>query len=94
MLYIAATSVLCFLAFAWDKFCAIRGFRRIPERTLLMLAAIGGTPGAFMGQRMLRHKSHKQPFGHYLLAIAALQAAALALAAFASGGAILTLLAL
>lgn len=94
LLYIAATSLLCFLAFAWDKYCAVRGFRRIPERTLLSLAAIGGSPGAFIGQRILRHKTQKQPFGAYLLVIAIVQALAIAALVFSTGGAVLGLLAL
>jgi uncharacterized membrane protein YsdA (DUF1294 family) len=94
LLYVMAASGLCFCAFAWDKYCAIRGFRRVPEKTLLTIAAIGGTPGAFLGQRILRHKTQKQPFGFYLLAIAALQALALAFMAFTTGGAALLLFAL
>ena len=92
ILYLTAVSVLCFAAFAWDKFCAIRGLWRIPERTLLMLALIGGTPGAFAGQRWLRHKTQKQPFGTYLLAIAALQAAVIAAVIFLTGGTALVVL--
>ena len=92
VLYVTAVSVLCFAAFAWDKFCAIRGMWRIPERTLLMLALMGGTPGAFAGRRWLRHKTQKQPFGKYLLAIAALQVIAIAVVTFLTGGTALALL--
>ena len=92
VLYVTALSVLCFAAFAWDKFCAIRGMWRVPERTLLLLALLGGTPGAFAGQRWLRHKIRKQPFGNYLLAIAALQAIIIAAATFLTGGTALALL--
>ena len=90
--YISAVSALCFAAFAWDKFCAMRGMWRVPERTLLTLAAIGGTPGAFAGQRILRHKTQKQPFGTYLLAIAVAQVLALAALAFFGGPAVALLL--
>ena len=92
VLYVALLSGLRFAAFAWDKFCAIRGLWRIPERTLLMLALIGGTPGAFAGQRWLRHKTQKQPFANYLLAIAALQAAVIAAVTVLTGGTALALL--
>ena len=92
VLYVTALSVLCFAAFAWDKFCAIRGMWRVPERTLLLLALLGGTPGAFAGQRWLRHKTRKRPFGNYLLAIAALQAIIIAAATFLTGGTALALL--
>lgn len=73
--YIAAASVVAFALFAWDKWCATQGRRRIPERTLLTVAAIGGKPGAIAGQRLLRHKTRKEPFRTRLLLIAGAQAA-------------------
>jgi uncharacterized membrane protein YsdA (DUF1294 family) len=91
VIYVGIVSLLCFAAFAWDKFCARHGLWRIPERTLLLLALIGGTPGAFAGQSLLRHKTQKQPFGFYLLAIAALQSLLLAGLIVLSGGALLLL---
>ena len=94
LIYIAAISGICFCAFAWDKYCAIHGFRRVPERTLLTIAAMGGTPGAFISQRVLKHKTQKQPFGSYLLAIAAIQLLGLVFLVFTTGGAVLALLAL
>eukprot|EP00923_Selenidium_pygospionis_P056637 GHVN01098853.1.p1 GENE.GHVN01098853.1~~GHVN01098853.1.p1 ORF type:complete len:172 (-),score=10.91 GHVN01098853.1:395-910(-) len=42
---------------------------RVSERTLLLLAAIGGSMGAKLAQRMVRHKTQKQPFGYLLSAI-------------------------
>ncbi|MGF6231548.1 uncharacterized membrane protein YsdA (DUF1294 family) [Inquilinus ginsengisoli] len=72
-LYLLAASVAAFALFAWDKWCAAAGRRRIPERTLLTLAAIGGTPGAIAGQRLLRHKTQKEPFRSRLLWIAGAQ---------------------
>lgn len=71
--YVLAISIVTFWAFAADKRRAVRGGQRVPERTLLMLAAIGGTPGAFAGQAVLRHKSRKQPLGALLWLIAAIQ---------------------
>ncbi|MFX7804552.1 DUF1294 domain-containing protein, partial [Acinetobacter baumannii] len=55
-----------------------RGARRIPERTLLLLALIGGTPGAYAGRWLFRHKTRKQPFVGRLHAIAVVQAGLLA----------------
>jgi uncharacterized membrane protein YsdA (DUF1294 family) len=73
-MYLLGLSLAAFLLFAWDKRCAVIGRRRIPERTLLMLALAGGTPGAIAGQRLLRHKTRKEPFRSRLLWIAIGQA--------------------
>ena len=62
-----------FAAFGLDKRAAVRGGRRVSERTLLALAAAGGTPAAFAGRLMFRHKTRKQPFVAWLWFIAALQ---------------------
>ncbi len=36
--------------------------RRVPEKTLHLLALFGGWPGALMGQRVFRHKTQKFGF--------------------------------
>jgi hypothetical protein len=41
---VVAVNLLTFAAFGWDKFCATSGRRRVAERTLLSLMAIGGSP--------------------------------------------------
>jgi uncharacterized membrane protein YsdA (DUF1294 family) len=75
--YVALVNAVTFLVFAWDKYCAENGKWRVPERTLLTLAAAGGTPGAMAGQRWLRHKTRKEPFRSRLIRIAILQVVAL-----------------
>ncbi|WP_346770448.1 DUF1294 domain-containing protein [Sphingomonas sp. AOB5] len=65
------------LRFGQDKQRAVKGARRIPERELLGLALIGGTPGAFLARTLFRHKTRKQPFTGWLWAIAVAQAGAL-----------------
>jgi uncharacterized membrane protein YsdA (DUF1294 family) len=54
------------------------GLRRLSERTLLLWALIGGTPGTFLGRHVFRHKTRKQPFSALLWLIAAAQATAIA----------------
>ncbi|HEX8449775.1 MAG TPA: DUF1294 domain-containing protein [Allosphingosinicella sp.] len=61
-----------------DKRRAVAGQWRIPESTLLGLAAIGGTPGAVLACRLFRHKTRKQPFATLLWLTGAVQAGALA----------------
>ncbi|MBD2749618.1 DUF1294 domain-containing protein [Microvirga sp. BT688] len=69
-------------AFAWDKHCARNGMWRVPERTLLGMAFIGGTIGAVAAQHGLRHKTRKEPFRTQLYLIAGLQVVSLGAVAF------------
>lgn len=73
ILYLLGANVATFAAFASDKRRAMAGARRVPERTLLQLAVFGGTFGAFAAQRMLRHKTEKEPFRSLLWLIAVSQ---------------------
>lgn len=59
---IAALSLITFALYYFDKRAAIRGGRRTPENTLHILSALGGWPGAFLAQRIFRHKSSKTGF--------------------------------
>ncbi|MDE8654581.1 DUF1294 domain-containing protein [Novosphingobium album (ex Liu et al. 2023)] len=75
---LAALNFVAFAAFGIDKAKAEAGKRRIAESTLLGLALIGGTIGAYAGRAAFRHKTRKQPFSNELHGIALLQAFALA----------------
>ena len=81
ILYLLAVNAAAFGVFASDKRRAIEGTRRIPERVLLQIAAIGGTPGSITAQLVLRHKTRKEPFRTQLWLIAAAQIVALGAAA-------------
>ena len=80
--YLLVVNAWEFVLFAWDKSCARNGRWRVSENMLLTVALIGGSPGAMIGQRLLRHKTRKQPFRTHLLTIVVLQAAAIIVAAF------------
>lgn len=71
--YAIGINISAFMAFAWDKHCAQNGMWRVRESTLLWLAAAGGTPGVIVGQRVLRHKTKKEPFRTSLLLICVIQ---------------------
>jgi uncharacterized membrane protein YsdA (DUF1294 family) len=55
-------SVVAYAAYARDKSAARAGRRRTPEKTLHLMALLGGWPGALLAQRRLRHKSSKTAF--------------------------------
>ncbi|MET3494506.1 cold shock and DUF1294 domain-containing protein [Variovorax boronicumulans] len=69
-------SLLAFIAYALDKNAAQTGRWRTKESTLHLLALIGGWPGAWAAQRLLRHKSSKQGFLVVYRATVALHCAA------------------
>lgn len=72
-LYLVGVNLASIALFAWDKYCAERDLRRIPESTLLTVAAIGGSLGAIAAQQRFRHKTRKEPFRTYLHVIIGLQ---------------------
>ncbi|MFM5885898.1 MAG: DUF1294 domain-containing protein [Novosphingobium sp.] len=70
---LCAMNFLAFAAFGLDKARAERGAWRVRESTLLWLAALGGSPGAWAGRTAFRHKTRKQPFNSWLLTITVVQ---------------------
>ncbi len=67
-------NVVTFCVFWWDKEAARDGHWRVSEARLLQFAFIGGSLGAFAAQRLLRHKTRKEPFRTLLMAILILHA--------------------
>lgn len=61
LVIIGVMSLAAFAAFGLDKYKAKAGKWRIPERTLFLLALLGGGIGAFLGMKVFHHKTmHKQ----------------------------------
>ena len=77
VLALAAINLATFALFGLDKALARRDAQRVRESTLLWLAFLGGTPGAYAARRLFRHKTRKQPFSSRLFAIALIQVIAL-----------------
>ena len=60
--YLAVINFTTWVAYGLDKGRAKSGKWRIPERTILLLALIGGSLGALAGMIMFRHKTRKAKF--------------------------------
>ena len=67
-----------FAVYAADKRAAKRGAWRTPESTLHTLELLCGWPGAWLAQRLLRHKSVKTSFRIVFFMMVALNLAVLA----------------
>ncbi len=55
-------NVTAFIVYGVDKAKARRRQWRVSERTLLMLAALGGACGAWLGMRAFHHKTKRRKF--------------------------------
>lgn len=73
--YLAAINILTFIIYGVDKLKARENWWRIPEATLLGLAAIGGSVGAWLGMYAWRHKTQHRKFRYCVPAFIFLQAA-------------------
>lgn len=66
-------NMTAFVLFYYDKHAAQDQLWRISEGTLLLVALIGGSVGAILGQQLMRHKTRKEPFRTMLFSIPVLQ---------------------
>ena len=80
--WLVAVNVLAFSYYGYDKRQAVVQGRRIPEIVLQGLAAVGGSPGAFLGMRAFRHKTVKGSFRILFWGIVIVQIALIAWAGF------------
>lgn len=72
----ALMSVVAFAVYGIDKQRAVRGQWRTREATLQLIALFGGWPGAWLAQRVFRHKTSKSSFMIVFWAIVALHVCA------------------
>ena len=60
--YLLGINLLTFFIYGIDKWKAKRDKWRVPEATLLMLAALGGSVGALLGMSVFHHKTKHKKF--------------------------------
>lgn len=62
IIYLAAISFIACAAAISDKRRAVRGKRRVPEKTLFLLAALGGSAAMYITMNIIRHKTKHKRF--------------------------------
>lgn len=69
LIYLLVINVVTFAVYGIDKYKAKKAKWRIPETTLLWLAAIGGSIGAYIGMKVWHHKTLHKKFKYGVPAI-------------------------
>jgi uncharacterized membrane protein YsdA (DUF1294 family) len=77
--YLLSINLLGFVLMGYDKRQAKHKAWRQSERSLLTIAALGGSLGVYMGSRVWRHKTKKQRFVRPFWAIVVVEVFLLAL---------------
>jgi uncharacterized membrane protein YsdA (DUF1294 family) len=72
--YLLIINVITFLSFGIDKFAAIQEAPRISEKSLWIMAAIGGSIGAMIAMKFFRHKRRKVSFYSIVVLLFIIQA--------------------
>lgn len=75
--YLGIVSLVLFIMMGHDKRQARRGGRRVPEKRLFAVAALGGALGGWLGMHAFHHKTRHWYFKFGFPALALVQAAAL-----------------
>ena len=73
--YLLAVNITSFLLYGIDKYKAKKGRWRISEATLLLMAVIGGSIGAWVGMRIWHHKTMHKKFKYGIPVIIIFQVA-------------------
>ncbi len=71
---IIGVNVITFVVYGIDKLKAKKGKWRVPEATLLLLAVVGGSVGAWCGVMVWHHKTTHAKFKYGIPLIMAMQA--------------------
>ena len=76
--YLLAINAVAFIVYGIDKYKAKKAKWRISESTLLLLAVLGGSVGAWMGMKVWHHKTMHKKFKYGIPAILLIQIALMA----------------
>ena len=76
--YLLAVNLLTFVIYGIDKWKARHDRWRVREVSLLLLAALGGSPAALLAMKVFRHKTQHKKFRYGVPAILVAQMAAIA----------------
>lgn len=68
-IYLGVINISTFIVYGIDKYKAKKSKWRIPEATLLWLAAAGGSLGAMLGMKVWHHKTLHKKFKYGVPAI-------------------------
>ena len=73
LIYLAVINVVTFFVYGIDKWKAKKSKWRVPEATLLMMAILGGSIGAWLGMKVWHHKTLHKKFRYGVPAIIIVQ---------------------
>ena len=73
--YLLGINAVTFIIYGIDKYKAKKAKWRISEATLLLLAVLGGSIGAWMGMKVWHHKTMHKKFKYGIPAILLIQIA-------------------
>ena len=76
--YLLAINAVTFIVYGIDKYKAKKAKWRISEATLLLLAVLGGSIGAWIGMKVWHHKTMHKKFKYGIPAILLMQIALMA----------------
>lgn len=75
LIYLVVMNIIGFASMGIDKSKAKRGAWRISEKTLFLIAILGGSIGSILGMKQFRHKTKHKTFTIGMPAILLVQAA-------------------